>query len=208
MAELAVWLHGPRVHTDGCMSSANPSFLTPAEYLALERKAEMKSEYINGQMFAMAGAPRRHGIIEGNLFREVSSQLRDRNCEAFVNDMRVKVSPTGLYTYPDVVAVCGDAEFEDEIQDTLLNPTVIAEVLSPSTEAYDRGEKFAQYRSLDSLREYVLVSQNKVRIEHFRRDGHQWILSEINMPDAMLHLASIDCHIPLVAIYEKVDFTI
>jgi Uma2 family endonuclease len=187
------------------MSSANPSFLTPAEYLELERKAEIKSEYINGQMFAMSGASLRHSVIAGNFFREISSQLRDRNCTAVMNDLRVKVSPTGLYTYPDIVAVCGDPELEDEFQDTLLNPTVIVEVLSPSTEAYDRGEKFAQYRSLDSLHEYVLVSQNKIRIEHFRRDGHQWILSEVNTPDAVLHLTSIDCHIPLVTIYEKVN---
>jgi Uma2 family endonuclease len=187
------------------MSSPKPSLLTPGEYLEIERASEIRSEFIAGRMFAMSGASRRHSFIAGNFFRELSSQVRGRDCEAHMNDLRVKVSPTGLYTYPDIVAVCG-AHFEDEETDTLLNPTVIVEVLSASTEAYDRGEKFAQYRRLDSLREYVLVAQDKIRIEHYRREGEEWILSEVSDPDATLHLSSIDCHVGIAAIYEKVDF--
>ena len=188
------------------MSSPNPVLLTPGEYLDLERRSEIRSEYVAGRMFAMSGASRRHVLITSNLVRELSGQMRGRACEAYVSDMRVKVSPTGMYTYPDIVAVCGEARFEDEHIDTLLNPTVIVEVLSESTEAYDRGEKFAHYRRLDTLREFVLVAQDKIRIEHFRREGEEWILSEVSGPDATLHLVSIDCHIGLAAIYEKIDF--
>jgi len=188
------------------MSSPNPVLLTPGEYLDLERRSEIRSEYVAGRMFAMSGASRRHVLITSNLVRELSGQMRGRACEAYVSDMRVKVSPTGMYTYPDIVAVCGEARFEDEHIDTLLNPTVIVEVLSESTEAYDRGEKFAHYRRLDTLREFVLVAQDKIRIEHFRREGEEWILSEVSGLDATLHLVSIDCHIGLAAIYEKIDF--
>jgi len=187
------------------MSSPKPSLITPAEYLQLERKSEIRSEYIGGRMFAMSGASRRHSLIVGNVYRELSSQMRDRSCEAHMIDMRVKVSPAGMYTYPDIVAVCGEVRLEDEHFDTLLNPTVIVEVLSESTEAYDRGEKFAHYRRLDTLRDYVLVAQDKIRIEHFRREGEEWILSEISGPDAALHLGSIDCRVHLAAVYEKVE---
>ena len=180
--------------------------MTPGEYLELERKSEFRSEYIAGRMYAMSGASLRHALIASNLHGEIWSQLRGKGCKVVMNDLRVKVSPTGLYTYPDIVAFCGDALLEDEHFDTLLNPTVIAEVLSESTEAFDRGEKFAHYRRLDTLREYVLVAQDKIRVEHFRREGEAWVLSEVNGPDATLYLGSIDCHIPLAAIYEKVQF--
>jgi len=190
------------------MSLPEPSLLTPEEYLDIERKSEIRSEYIDGQMIAMSGASRRHSFISGNLFRELSSQLRGRGCEAHTNDMRVKVSPTGMYTYPDIVSLCGEPDLEDTHLDTLLNPSVIIEVLSDSTEAYDRGEKFAHYRRIDSLREYVLVSQNKIRIEYYRRDADRWILSEISDPDGVLHLESIDCHVAVSTIYEKVDFSL
>ncbi len=188
------------------MSSPKPSVLTSGEYLDLERKAEIRSEYIAGRMFAMSGASRRHNLIAGNFHRELSSQMRGRSCEAYISDMRVKVSPTGMYTYPDIAAVCGEALFEDAEIDTLVNPMVIVEVLSESTEAYDRGEKFAHYRRLETLREYVLVAQDKIRIEHYRREGEEWILSEVSAPDATLHLGSIDCHVEIAAIYEKVEF--
>ncbi|MEA2164170.1 MAG: hypothetical protein QOK37_2297 [Thermoanaerobaculia bacterium] len=188
------------------MTLAQPSLLTPQEYLDLERKSEIRSEYIDGEMIAMSGASRRHARIAGNLHGEIWARLRGTGCEVYINDLRVKVSPTGMYTYPDIVALCGEPELEDEHVDTLLNPSVIIEVLSDSTEAYDRGEKFAHYRRIDSLREYVLVSQNKVRVEHYRRDADQWILSEISGPDAILHLQSIDCHVAVSTIYEKVEF--
>ena len=188
------------------MSAPGVDFLTAAEYLALERKAEIRSEYIAGRMYAMTGASRRHGRITVNLTRELSSQMLGRDCEMFATDMRVKVSPTGLYTYPDIAAVCGEARFEDAQVDTLLNPTVIMEVLSESTEAYDRGAKFMHYRRLDSLREYVLVAQNKILIEHYRREGAEWILSEISDPAGTLDLPSIDCHVKVAGIYDKVGF--
>ncbi|HKR63884.1 MAG TPA: Uma2 family endonuclease [Thermoanaerobaculia bacterium] len=187
------------------MSSANPSFLTPTEYLELERKAEVKSEYINGRMYAMVGATLPHGFIVTNLIREISTQLLGKNCRVVPIDVRVKVSPTGMYTYPDVVAFCGEPELEDKHRDTLLNPALIAEVLSPSTEAYDRGEKFAHYRRIDTLQEYVLVAQDKMRVEHYRREGDQWILTELNTPHAILRLRSIDCQIELSAVYRDVD---
>ena len=180
--------------------------MTAAEYLEIERKAETKSEYIGGRMYAMSGVSRRHSLISGNLHAEIHAQLRGRNCEAHIADMRLKVSPTGMYTYPDVVAVCGEARFEDAHIDTLLNPTVIVEVLSPSTEAYDRGEKFAQYRRLETLREYVLVAQDQMRIEHYRREGLEWVLTEISDPGGTLNLPSIDCRVAVSAIYEKIEF--
>jgi Uma2 family endonuclease len=181
--------------------------MTPAEYLELERKAEYKSEYIAGRMYAMSGVSRRHSLIAGNLHGEIGTQLRGRNCEVHIALMRVKVSPSGLYTYPDVVAVCGEARFEDAEVDTLINPTVIIEVLSPSTEAYDRGQKFEYCRKLETLREYVLVAQDRLRIEHYRRrDGSEWVLTEIKDPDGMLDLPSIDCHVAVSAIYEKIEF--
>lgn len=189
------------------MSSPNPTSVTPGEYLDLERKAEIRSEYIAGRIYAMSGASRRHNLIAGNLHGLLWTQLRGRACEAYMGDMRVKVSPTGMYTYPDLTVVCGEPSFEDAHVDTLLNPAVIVEVLSESTEAYDRGEKFAQYRRLDTLREYVLVAQDKIRVEHYLREGEQWILSEISDPDSTFQLVSIDCHVSLAAIYEKIEFT-
>lgn len=187
------------------MSAPVTDFLTAAEYLELERRAEVRSEYIAGRMYAMSGASEAHSLITTNLVREISSRLRTRDCKTYSADMRVKVSPTGMYTYPDVVLVCGKAEFEDAHKDTLLNPTVIIEVLSKSTEAYDRGEKFAHYRRIESLREYVLVSQTRMRIEHYRREGDEWVLSEVSDPDGTMHLPSIDCHIAINTIYEKVE---
>jgi Uma2 family endonuclease len=187
------------------MSLPEPNLLTPEEYLAIERKSEIRSEYIAGQMFAMSGASERHALIAINLQGEIWSQMKGRPCKVYPSDMRVKVSPTGMYTYPDVSALCGRAEFEDAFIDTLLNPTVIIEVLSDSTELYDRVKKFAHYRRIDSLREYVLVSQNEMRIEHYRRDADTWIFSEVSEPDAVLHLESIDCHIAVGAVYERVE---
>jgi Uma2 family endonuclease len=187
------------------MSVPSTDVITAAEYLEIERKAEIKSEYIDGRMYAMSGASRWHNLIAGNVFGEIRAQLRGRDCQAYVSDMRVKVNPTGMYTYPDVVAVCGQPRFEDAHVDTLLNPTVIIEVLSDSTEAYDRGEKFAQYRRMESLREYVLVAQNKVRIEHYRREGEEWILADISDPGGTLRLPSIDCRLAVAAMYEKVE---
>ncbi|HEX9990194.1 MAG TPA: Uma2 family endonuclease [Chloroflexia bacterium] len=189
------------------MTSLAETWYTPEEYLALERKAEYKSEYINGQIYAMSGASREHILIAVNVVSEIRSQFRGRTCEVYNSDVRVKVSPGGTYTYPDAAAVCGEPRFEDAAVDTLTNPTVIVEVLSPSTEAYDRGEKFRQYRRLESLAEYVLIAQDKVQVEHYARHGDkgdQWVLTEISDLGGTLHLASIGCGLALADIYDKV----
>ncbi|MBI3958957.1 MAG: Uma2 family endonuclease [Chloroflexi bacterium] len=180
---------------------------TPEEYLTAERTALTKSEYVNGQIYEMAGASREHNFIAGDVFGELRSQLRGRRCELYMSDMRVRVSPTGLYTYPDVVVVCGRPRFEDAHVDVLLNPTVIFEVLSSSTEAYDRGEKFAHYRYLESLQEYVLIAQERMRVEHFARMGSQWLLTAYSNPDEILALPSIECAVPLSEIYARVELS-
>lgn len=179
---------------------------TPEEYLALERRADYKSEYYDGSIYAMAGASREHNLIAGNLFREISSQLRGRPCEAYVNVMRVDIATAGAFAYPDVVVVCGEPRFRDNEFDTLLNPTVIIEVLSPSTEAHDRGEKFARYRRIESLREYVLVAQTYRLVERFRRRGDEWVLNDWEGPEDALRLDSIGCEVPLREIYDRVEF--
>ena len=178
---------------------------TPEEYLALERKAPFKSEFYRGEIFAMSGASREHSLVAGNFYRVLGNQLLDRPCEAHIADMRVRVLPTGLYTYPDVVAVCGEPRFEDDQVDTLLNPSLIVEVLSPSTEDYDRGKKFDHCRRIESLREYVLVSQDRVRVERFTRQGEDWVLTIIEQRKATLGLASVGVDIPLRVIYARVE---
>ena len=141
------------------MSTQPKSFLTPEQYLEIERQAASKSEYWQGEMFAMAGASREHNLLAGNLYVSLHQQLRRRPCEVYQSDMRVWIPATGLYTYPDVVAVCGEPRFTDDHVDTLVNPTFVAEILSPTTEAYDRGRKFEHYRKVESLQEYLLVAQ-------------------------------------------------
>ncbi|HYP40467.1 MAG TPA: Uma2 family endonuclease [Chloroflexia bacterium] len=189
------------------MTSLAETWYTPEEYLALERKAEYKSEYINGQIYSMSGASREHSLIAVNVVSEIRSQFRGRACEVYNSDMRVKVSPGGTYTYPDAVAVCDEPHFEDAAVDTLTNPTVIVEVLPPSTEAFDRGEKFRQYRRLESLAEYVLIAQDKVQVEHYARHGDkgdQWVLTEFSDLGGTLQLASIGCELAVADIYDKV----
>ncbi len=177
---------------------------SPEQYLAMERRADHKSEYMDGRVFAMAGASRQHNQITFNLSVAMGIQLKKRPCVAYSSDMRVKVTQTGLYAYPDVVATCNEPQFEDSFLDTLLNPQVIIEVLSESTESYDRGSKFAHYRRLDSLQEYVLVAQNAMCVEHYARRREKWLLTEISLSRGELHLRSIGCTIPLTDIYDKV----
>lgn len=181
--------------------------ITPEEYLTLERKSLTKSEYLNGEIFAMSGFSREHNLICVNVSSVFHSQLRQRPCETYAGDMRVKVSPTGLYTYPDVVVVCDEPQFEDAQVDTLLNPTLIVEVLSPSTEDYDRGTKFEHYRTLPSLQGYLLVSQDKIHIVHYIRQADAtWVLSETSRQEDHLRLPSIDCDLAVADIYAKVSF--
>ncbi len=189
------------------MSAAPKLRLSEAEYLRRERAAVFRSEFYRGEMFAMAGASREHNLVSGNLFTSINYALRERSCEAYTGDMRVKVAPTGLYTYPDVTVVCGVPRFEDDHGDTLVNPTVLIEVLSESTEAYDRGEKWAQYRQLPSLKEYVLASQITPHCEVYRRqpDG-RWLLTDAVSLEAVVSLESIGVEIPLSEVYRKVEF--
>ena len=179
--------------------------ISPEEYLRLERQSEYKSEYVNGEIFAMTGASRKHNLVAGNIFRELSQQLKSRQCEAYVGGMRVKVTATGLYTYPDVVVVCGEPKFEDKYVDTLLNPTLLVEVLSPSTERYDRIAKSSYYRTLDSLAEHLLVAQDEVRLEQYvKQSNGQWLLFESSSLDNVVELQSIGCSLALGDVYDKV----
>jgi Uma2 family endonuclease len=181
--------------------------VTPEEYLALERKAETRSEYFDGEMFPMPGASFDHNTIVTNLITELGSQFLDRPCSVLGPDMGVHIPSTGSYVYPDVSIVCGDAALLDMHRDRLLNPLAIFEVLSPSTESFDRGSKFAHYRKMESLQEYVLVSLSHVRVERYLRqsDGN-WLYSEITDPAGSLEIASVACRVPLSRIYRKVDF--
>jgi len=187
------------------MSSQPTSYLTPEEYLALERQAEYKNEYVDGEVVAMTGASRKHNLIVFNIAREISQQLKGRPCEGYSGDMRVRIPSTRLYTYPDVVIVCGEPQFEDDYVDTLLNPTVIIEVLSESTELYDRGKKFGFYRTIPSLAEYLLIAQDEQRIEQYtkQQDG-RWLLSEYRSTDDVAEMASIQCELALKEVYDKV----
>jgi Uma2 family endonuclease len=180
-------------------------YITSDEYLEKERIAKTKSEYFNGEIFAMSGASYAHNVIATNLLSELRNQLRGGPCRPVGSDMRVQIKETGLYTYPDVVVVCGEPKLANEQFDVLLNPRLIIEVLSPSTEAYDRGEKFAHYRTLDSLQEYVLVSQDRYRVERFvRQSGPHWLLTEATGPKSEILFESIGCRLPLSEIYEGV----
>lgn len=187
------------------MASKPIQHLTPEEYLAMEREASYKSEYIDGEVVAMVGASEPHNLIVTNIIAELSVQLRGRPCKVYASDMRVDVRESGLYAYPDVVALCGEPILTDDEQDNLRNPAVIIEVLSKSTEAYDRGKKFMKYRRIESLFEYVLIAQDKYHVEHYvRQQNGRWLLSESTALGDEIYLSSIDCHLKLSAIYDKV----
>ena len=151
------------------MSAMPKKKLTAAEYLAIERAAEFKSEFYDGEMFAMSGASREHNTLKENLVGEFFVRLKGGPCRTWSSDQRVRVDRTGLYTYPDIVVLCGSGEYDPADRDTLLNPDAIIEVLSPSTEKYDRGAKFRLYQQIPSLTEYVLAAQDEPLIEHFAR---------------------------------------
>lgn len=189
------------------MSAIPRPRLTPEEYLAIERAAQQKSEYYQGLMYAMSGASRAHNRIAGNLYVGLRAALTSDECEVMISDLRVRVSPEGLYTYPDLVVVCGEGQYTDAEVDTLVNPTLLIEVLSPSTEAYDRGFKSAQYRTIASVQEYALISQNEPRVEIYRRQtSGRWLFSEAVGLDASCRFDSLSCSIPLSEIYYRVTF--
>lgn len=184
----------------------NQTYITPEEYLAIERKAEFKSEYYDGQMFAMAGAQREHDLITFNVLGLLFNLLRDRPCQTHTSDMRVRTSGKH-YCYPDASVTCGEPEFEDSEVDTLLNPSVIVEVISRSTEAYDRGKKFERYRAISSFREYLLLSSDRLHADlYIRQANGDWLLKSYSNPEDSIRIESIDCALKLADIYTKVEF--
>lgn len=191
------------------MSALPERRFTPEEYLALEVQADYKSQYIAGEIFAMAGAEPWHVTVTGNLVAALILRFRGRACQVFFTDMRLRVEAGDLYTYPDVMALCGEPQFEaSQRPRSLLNPQVIFEVLSPSTEAFDRGDKFTRYRRLPSLTDYVLVSTERMRVEHHtKQPSGVWTFAEYESPASGLSLSSIGCEVPLSEIYDKVVFS-
>jgi Uma2 family endonuclease len=189
------------------MSTQVKRLLTPQEYLAIERDSEFRHEFYRGEMLQTTGGSFKHSLIKSYISRALGNQLKSRDCTVHSSDLRVKVTATGIYTYPDVLVACGELQLEDAHSDTLLNPVVIVEVLSPSTEAYDRGEKWKNYRTIDSLREYLLVAQDAPRVEQYiRQEQEGWLLTETDQLDQTVELPSIACRLPLREIYARVDF--
>ena len=186
-------------------SAAAHTYLTPEEYLAFERKATTKHEYLNGQIVAMSGASFAHNFLTMNVANQFYNQLIGGECRVAASDMRVKVSQIDSYFYPDVVVVCGEPRAEDDTFDTLLNPVVIVEVLSLSTEVYDRGKKFEHYQQIASLTDYILISQDEVHVEHYCRQGSGWLRSEFRGLEDVLSLVSIDCELRLQDVYRRVE---
>ncbi|WP_129633776.1 Uma2 family endonuclease [Candidatus Oscillochloris fontis] len=189
------------------MTAQSTAYLSENEYLEREHISTIKHEYYAGEIFAMSGASEAHNLIASNVNASIYAQTRGRGCRIYPSDMRIKVIKTGLYTYPDITVVCGQPEFaEAKKRDTLLNPTVIIEILSPSTERYDRGLKFQHYRTIESLKEYILIAQNTYHIERYiRHDPQMWILSEAIGIEATIRLESIQCGLALADVYELVE---
>ena len=184
------------------------TYLTVEEYLALERQSETRNEYIDGEIAAMTGGTSCHSLITANLTGELRQRLKPRTCRVYSGDLKVRIPESNLYVYPDVSVVCGEPQFEDGERDVLLNPTLIVEVLSPTTESYDRGKKFESYQTLESLKEYVLVAQDRPRVEHYlRQDGHVWLYTDVSGLESTVSFASIGCQVPLAEIYDKVTFS-
>jgi len=180
---------------------------TPEEYLAIEREAEFRSEYFGGEDVAMAGNSLEHIAIVTNLVVELGTRFRGTTCRVLATEMRVQIQETGAYVYPDIITICGEPRLTDSRFDTLLNPEVIFEVLSPSTEAHNRGLKWAHYRRLESLREYIMVSQDRPQIERYiRMENGEWLLKECVGLDAVLSIDSVNATIPLSEIYDRVSF--
>ena len=186
---------------------AAQTYLTPAEYIDAERKAVTKSEYLSGQIVAMSGASNAHNIITMNTANQLYNQLFDRDCLVYASDMRVRLHAPVSYFYPDISVVCGEPRFEDDVFDTLLNPTVVVEVLSPSTAAYDRREKFTRYQQIASLKEYILISQNRIHLEHYLREENQWRATEFQKLEDVVPVTSIECELLLGHVYRRVTFS-
>jgi Uma2 family endonuclease len=188
------------------MSTQSLPSLTPEQYLEIERAAETRSEYLDGAMYAMSGASRNHSRIVMAAGAQLYAQLRGRDCTAAIVDLRLSVRQHNLFTYPDVFVTCGPDQYLDNRTDTLTDATLIIEVLSPSTKNYDRGEKFLFYRALPSFREYLLLSQDKIRAEHHvRQPDGAWLMREYSSLSDEIDLASIGCRLRLQDVYERVE---
>lgn len=180
--------------------------ITEEEYVAFEESSDRKHEYYQGDMYAMTGGTEPHNLLAGNTYASFHAQLRRRECRVYTSDQRIKVMATGLHTYPDVTVVCGHPQFVAGSRLTVTNPTVIVEVLSPSTERYDRGMKFRHYRMIPSLQDYILISQDDHRIEHYmRQDTDIWQLHEAVGLQTQITVRSITCVLTLEDVYEKVE---
>jgi Uma2 family endonuclease len=189
------------------MSSASTRRCTASEYLAFEREAETRHEFIDGQIVEMSGGSARHATICDNLLTSSQARLRGTGCRAYSASLRVRIGATGNYTYPDLSIVCGEARLEDDREDTLLNPRAIVEVLSPSTERHDRVWKFRNYQLIPTFEEYLLVSQDEPRIERFLRQGDiGWLMTQVIGLEQTVRVESVGCELPLAEIYEQVAF--
>lgn len=209
------------------MSTAEHRRLTPAEYLAIEAASEIRHEFHDGEMFAMSGGSYWHNLVKDNFARALGNRLAARGCTVLTSDQRVKVDATGLYTYPDVVVFCGKPTFEDDIHYSATNPLLLAEVLSDSTEKYDRGVKFGHYRQLPSVEEYVVLAQDRVSIERYRRQrpgqaqisgpgraessgpgrAEAWILTAVTDPEGTIDFESLGISVPVAEVYAGVEFS-
>lgn len=190
------------------MSAVPKRKMTEEEYLAFEETSETKHEFYNGELFDMAGASRQHNDISTNLIVEIGTRLKGGPCRVSASDQRVKVRRTGLYTYPDLLIVCGPREFDPVNEHTLLNPNVVIEILSDSTEAYDRGTKFEHYQKLPSVREYVLVRQDRMRVERLvRQSDESWNAAAFDDPAGSFSLVTVPLTIPLADVYRDVELT-
>ncbi len=189
------------------MSTQPKPYVTPEQYLEIERAAKYKSEYYDGEMFPVAFATLNHARLSGNLLRSLGNQLHDRSCEALGSDVRVQTQLNGPYFYPDIVVFCGKPRLADSWNDMITDATVIIEILSPSTQDYDRGFKFEQYRRLPSLADYLVIAQDRVYLEYNtrQRDG-SWLMREVSDRDTVIHLPSIDCSFRVEEAYSRVEF--
>jgi Uma2 family endonuclease len=189
------------------MTTQTVTHVTPDEYLAAERLSEYRSEYLDGGVYPMTGASLNHGRIVINVATEPAVQLRERDCDVLVADMKVRLQESRKFFYPDVCVLCGTPRFHDERTDIILNPDLVVEVLSPSTEAFDRGAKFEAYQTIGSLKEYLLVAQDKPRVEQFVRNGDgKWTYMAAEGLDSSIVLPSVECTLNLSAVYKRVEF--
>ena len=188
------------------MASVPNHYLTPEEYLSLERKAELKSEYMDGVVYAMAGASEPHNLVAANIIISLGSQLKGGRCRVYPSDLKVRVPNSKRFFYPDLSVICGKVEFADDARDVILNPTLIVEVSSETTAAFDRGKKFWSYQQINSLQDYLLVSQDETLVEGYKRQGNDsWLYTKVTGLQGTLALLSIECELALKDVYDNVE---